>query len=280
MKLFIWALSIAVVLVSAIAWLQGSPPNPTPSPTPPAPMQASTPSIGLTTVTPNVIGINTPTVVTVTAVITDPSLISTSVNLLRISATSAATIVGQLRDDGTNGDAVADDKIFTLRLTLTEPTKGQVPLQASAAFRGFLRRVTSSVVVVDVWNVFKDQTLGLEFAFPPQFSGSTRGSGQALEAFVFIPTAPNEPALFSIQTFLSQGLPSSLQLVASQRLGTEAIVASTPVLAGILVEADYEPPFHYFQYNSAGDKIIEVAGPDKQSFLSSDFSKMISTMRF
>lgn len=108
------------------------------------------PTIGVVQATPNVIPVNTPTEVTVTAVIIDASLISTSVNLNKIGTTGASTILGQLRDDGRSGDAVARDNIFTLRQNFIEGTAGQIQLQVSAAFRGLPRRVVSAPHILSV----------------------------------------------------------------------------------------------------------------------------------
>ncbi len=106
------------------------------------------PGIGTVSITPTIIPANTLTSITVTAEITDPLLIPTSVNLLQINASGTQpTILGQLHDDGKNGDAVAGDHLYAIVLTLTEPI-GQSQLQVSAAFRGLLKRVVSSPVPI------------------------------------------------------------------------------------------------------------------------------------
>ncbi|MGI8743071.1 MAG: choice-of-anchor X domain-containing protein [Bryobacteraceae bacterium] len=108
------------------------------------------PSVGTTKVTPTSIPAGTATVITVTSLITDPSLIATSVNLQRLDASGAATVLGVLHDDGLNGDAVANDHIYTLQLTLTEPITGPISFRVSAAFKGLLARLFSSVFTVTV----------------------------------------------------------------------------------------------------------------------------------
>lgn len=108
------------------------------------------PTIGATGATPTSINASTPTTITVTSVITDPTLITTGINLIRLNPGGASTILGQLHDDGLNGDAVAGDKTFTLQVTLNEVNAGQVQLQVSAAFRGVLQRVLSNVMTVTV----------------------------------------------------------------------------------------------------------------------------------
>ena len=53
------------------------------------------------------------------------------------------SVVGLLRDDGLGGDAVAGDKVFTLRTTLTEAVVGPVKFQVSAGFRRELKRTVA-----------------------------------------------------------------------------------------------------------------------------------------
>jgi hypothetical protein len=106
-----------------------------------AAIPAATPTIGAHSASPTTVPASIPTKVTVTAVITDPSLIPGSVNLIQLSQ-GTATILGQLHDDGLNGDAVAGDHIFTIVQTFNSPV-GQIQLEVSAAFKGMLRRVLS-----------------------------------------------------------------------------------------------------------------------------------------
>lgn len=130
----ITAAGIAVAIAGAVVWLQ-----------------AAAPTIGATNVTPSVIGVTTPTLVTITAKITDLSLLPAGVNLLRVDASGKTpAIIGVMHDDGLSGDAVGGDKIFSLRLTANEPTVGQTNYQVSAAFKGVLKRTLSNLIVVNV----------------------------------------------------------------------------------------------------------------------------------
>lgn len=104
------------------------------------------PTITAVSATPNIIPSNASTGVTITAKITDASLIPTSVNLLQITSTGT-TILGQLHDDGNNGDVVAGDHIYTSVQNFNLPV-GQIQLQVSAAFTGMLRRVLSLQIPV------------------------------------------------------------------------------------------------------------------------------------
>lgn len=111
---------------------------------------AAAPALAPVGVTPTVLGINTATAVTITVPITDPSLIPGSVNLLRLNPLGNATILGSLKDDGTGGDVVAGDHIYTGQTTFNEASSGKITLQISAAFRGVLQRVKSAPVQITV----------------------------------------------------------------------------------------------------------------------------------
>jgi hypothetical protein len=87
--------------------------------------------------------IGTPTQISVQASITDPSLISNSVNLVELNSDGTATILGTLHDDGLNGDAFQGDQIFTAVVTLNASTARTIELQVSVAFKGVLSRVKS-----------------------------------------------------------------------------------------------------------------------------------------
>jgi hypothetical protein len=107
------------------------------------------PVVGPVAATPRTAVVGQSSVVTVTALIQDPTLIPTSVNLQRIDAAGKILgIVGTLNDAGLNGDAVAGDKVFTIRWSVQPTAIGQLRYQVSAGFRGLLRRVASSPVTL------------------------------------------------------------------------------------------------------------------------------------
>jgi hypothetical protein len=108
------------------------------------------PTIPAPTATPEVILANTPTQVIVTIPISDPRVIPTGVNLLRVNAMGSRTNLGRMYDDGTHGDAIANDKTLSLRLDLHEPAAAHIQLQISAAFRGLLRRLLSPPATITV----------------------------------------------------------------------------------------------------------------------------------
>src|SRR5689334_22589750 len=89
------------------------------------------------------VGVGTP--VTVTATISDPSVLAPSVVLQRVDeAGRVLATLGPVVDDGTAGDATAGDRVFTARVTLYEQTATVVRLRVSAGFQGKLTRVLSA----------------------------------------------------------------------------------------------------------------------------------------
>ncbi len=116
------------------------------------------PTVPPPTVSPLNIVVNTPVPALFTVRIPTPTLNPTTVQLLRVDQ-SGNTIrnLGSLNDTGKNGDAVADDRIFTARVTLNEPTVGKAFYRLTAAFKGSKQNVLSTGVPIQVlpgasWN--------------------------------------------------------------------------------------------------------------------------------
>lgn len=132
-KYLITGLVVLLVTIGAGVWLSAAP------------------TVGVASASPAYVVINTPTSVLITASITDATVISTGVNLLKTDATGKTlATIGLMRDDGTNGDLKANDKVFTYRLTVNQPTIGQHFYRVSAPFRGVLARALSNVVAVTI----------------------------------------------------------------------------------------------------------------------------------
>jgi hypothetical protein len=164
------------------------------------------PNIGTTEVAPNVVGVNRPTPVTVTAQIHDTSLIAASVQLLKVDATGRAlATLGAMYDDGSHGDTTPGDKIFSRQLELTETATGLIHLQVSAAFRGVLRRATSPIQVLNVWQTLDRDMQGISLSanYPPEWH--TRNAGRSIEitdAETIVPlsdTALSSSSLFRVK---------------------------------------------------------------------------------
>ena len=108
-------------------------------------------TIGATSVTPTSTPAGVAQVVTVTSVITDPSVIPSSVNLQQLDSSGrVVAILGTLHDDGLNGDLVAGDGTFTLLTTIFQNIPGAVTLRVSAAFKGSLQRVYSVPMTISI----------------------------------------------------------------------------------------------------------------------------------
>ena len=107
-------------------------------------------SVGQPTTNPGAVTVNVSTPMTVTSLITVPNVIAGSVNVLRIDTSGVVSIIGQLHDDGLNGDLIAGDNIYSGMITLNEPLTGQVSLKISVATKGSLRRTISNSSNIDV----------------------------------------------------------------------------------------------------------------------------------
>ena len=93
------------------------------------------------------VGVGTP--VLITAAITDPAVIGTSVQVQRYDSQGrVVAVLGALTDTGQNGDVAAGDRIFSFRMTAYELAPGAIVLRVSAAFQGRLARVLSAPVTL------------------------------------------------------------------------------------------------------------------------------------
>src|SRR5215213_873091 len=87
----------------------------------------------------------------ITTKTTGPGQTPTGVKLLRVDSSNVVTHdLGTMRDDGSNGDAVAGDQIYTLKLTLTETAPGELSLSVGASFQGLPKQIRSPVSTVPV----------------------------------------------------------------------------------------------------------------------------------
>jgi hypothetical protein len=114
--------------------------------TPPAPSVLATANAY-----PEWLGVGASTQVTIAIPLPYTSIIPTSVNLLQISATGTANILGQFHDDGQNGDLAAKDGIYSLRMPFTSATSTQMVLEVSAAFQGTIKRVLSPQFMIQFY---------------------------------------------------------------------------------------------------------------------------------
>ena len=197
-------------------------------------------SIGATTIDPSAIPLSSPTEVTVTATITDPSLIPGSVNLQRFDPIARVfSVVNTMYDDGTHGDAVANDGIFTIRLSFNESSPFPVVLRVSAAFKGSLTRTFSNPFSLGITGL---PATSITIASPPNLSFVNASpitvSGTVSDANASIQvngvTALASGGRFSVSVPLLEG-PNTISAVAMNSQGTSST-------ASVQVTLDTTPP--------------------------------------
>jgi hypothetical protein len=114
----------------------------------------------------------------VTVEITDPSVIRTSINLLQVMAGGQTRVWGQLNDDGTGGDLVAHDGIFSITENISSLPSGSAVFRISAAYEGSLRRTVSSDLTLTVapakstahWQTFTDSQKLFSISVPAEWN--------------------------------------------------------------------------------------------------------------
>ena len=132
-------------------------------------LRRGTPTVATPEIVPNTIEANTPALVTVTVHIQDSAFNAYGVDLVRVDAqatvlseiemtdedgTNTDVVAGhrfflRMRDDGTKGDAVASDGVFTRRVLLKE-SSGPVYFEVHAGFAKVERPVRSAPFAVNV----------------------------------------------------------------------------------------------------------------------------------
>ena len=93
--------------------------------------QSVAPVIAGTRVFPSIVLYNTPTMVMVTSSFSEA--VPTRVDLLQFNVDGSSKVIGQLLDNGTNGDEAAGDGTFTLQWDVTPTSPEQIRIQVSVA---------------------------------------------------------------------------------------------------------------------------------------------------
>jgi hypothetical protein len=108
--------------------------------------------INSTSITPDLIFTDKPYEITVKAsVASDPDLITTSVNLVRVdNSGNALGVLTRLYDDGTNGDERAGDNIFTTVIVMSNPAPATLKYKVSVAYKRTLKRLLSDILTLQV----------------------------------------------------------------------------------------------------------------------------------
>jgi hypothetical protein len=112
------------------------------------------PMVGTPVVQPSTLHVNQSTrLIVVSRITSNPgnTVVPASVKLERVDADGTILAnLGTMYDDGTHGDAVAGDGLFTVQVSLTEATPGTLRLRVAATFSAGPGRLTSAVAGVPI----------------------------------------------------------------------------------------------------------------------------------
>ena len=133
------------------------------------------PAVGTITVSPTFIPPNAASQVTITVAIPDASLLLPGGAILQMVDLTGKpfAVLGSLHDDGLNGDAMAGDSVYSIRVTLNEST-GRVWLRSAIAFRGLVQRAPSSMIAVDIGSAPSALAIDAKITPPPNATGWSR----------------------------------------------------------------------------------------------------------
>ncbi|MBX9660406.1 MAG: hypothetical protein K2X00_17750 [Nitrospiraceae bacterium] len=152
---FIVGVPLLILIVGGGAWLYGQS-APRRVTHPPVPLAMQAPSAASTdptqiiyniSISPTTLIANQPTTVIVSAALGDnPALLPEGIVINKLtSAGQSSSLLGRMYDDGTHGDTVANDKLFTTTITLSESSS--LTLEVSVPYRGRLRRLISRIEI-------------------------------------------------------------------------------------------------------------------------------------
>jgi len=218
--------------------------------------------IAATTINPSAILVNAPTEVSITATITDASLIPGSVNLQRFDPIGRVfSVVSTMYDDGTHGDAVANDGIFTIRLSFNESSPFPVVLRVSAAFKGSLTRAFSNPFNLGVTglpatsiSIASPPNLSFVNASPVTVSGTVSDANAALKVNGVATVASG--GRFSVSVPLLEG-PNTITAVTTNSQGTSSTASVQVTLDTTPPKVTIDSPFNGY---ITADPTITVTG--------------------
>jgi cell wall-associated NlpC family hydrolase len=137
-------------------------------------LNATAQSIDALAVTPSVVAVNARTTVTFTVSIGDVTLVRESVHLVNASGSGRPpSVVGRMFDDGSHGDAVGGDGVFTAQTVVNEKQAVERAFAVAATFRRGTGRVLSSPVLLRVWPAIANATVGVTVNHPPTWLART-----------------------------------------------------------------------------------------------------------
>jgi len=183
---------------------------------------------------------------------TGPKQAPTDVKLLRVNSGNVVTNdLGTMHDDGSNGDAVAGDQIFTLKLTLTETAPGELSLSVGASFQGLQKQIRSPVSsvpivpanVAPVVNAGTDQTILL--AAMASLSGIANDDGlPSGSRLTFLWSSVNGPGTVTFVDASARVTTASFSTAGNYQLklsATDSKLIGTDEI-NIIVKAANQPP--------------------------------------
>jgi len=196
-------------------------------------------TIGTVKALPATASVGVATSVTITATITDPGVIPSTVQVQLLDGTGKVlSIVGTMHDDGANGDAAPNDGVYSLAVTVYQTAAGPVTYRVAAGFKGALLRALSAPVVVNVTGtgvgitILSPANLGYVNTSPINVSGSVQDPGATVK--INGVTAPVTSGKFLATTPLVEGV-NTLTAVATNTGGTVTT-------ASVQVTLDTTPP--------------------------------------
>lgn len=80
----------------------------------------------------------------------DINFIPSSPNIQRQTGSTWSVVAARMYDDGSNGDAIPNDNIYTIQLDLKEPASGPIVFRCSVAYKGQILRKFSNTCVLTV----------------------------------------------------------------------------------------------------------------------------------
>src|SRR3989304_5892458 len=109
-------------------------------------------SIDSVIATPDLVVVGIPTSVKVLADIApDIDLISSGVTLIKVGPDNKPIgVIGYLFDDGSHGDEVPNDHIFTTLITINRTTITNINFRVSVAYKKTLQRTLSDIISITV----------------------------------------------------------------------------------------------------------------------------------
>jgi hypothetical protein len=188
-------------------------------------------TIGLATANPPLVYANSPTALTVSIYIADPTVIPASVNLQQIT-NAGAVIVEALTQ------ASSDPTLYTGPLVLNQPTDTLLEYRVSAAFQGTLTRFFSQTLTLPVtsldpsgWLTYQS-SFGYGFKYPQGWVVATDTDGTVSLSEPGVGAQPTEGTDFTIQyEFNNSNLPMSQYFNGQNDVdlytGTQSITATT-----------------------------------------------------